>query len=666
VPAGCQSLAVHWDLWNARNVITAKVSSVRARFKPMKGWPKGSHLAYAAAISVIVIIAIVGFFGKYAFDDSYIGFANAQNLAMGRGFVFSPGQPGLSTSAPLAVFIYAFFFHYLRWDIVFQSQLLSALSVIAIAIFSYAIAWRLACARVAALVSVTLTASPLVLVLWSHESLPAMALSLAAVYCVLTDRTETGALCLGLAALFRAESLILLPLLAWSLSRRDLRATGTFIVITFLPYAIWTAYAMITFHTIFTQSLSAREAQFYYAYPWSYLQGLYLRPQELYSELIELRFIRALFLPIVGLGVVSFLALRRWRTIYTYILIWAALTTAVYLVFGLPFVFWFGLQLPVVIAALVGVLAHEPADSTPMRFLVRGLAVVIFGLNLIAFTRLIFVPGLKFWSTRPPIEMTVEPKIKDNNYYRLALWFRHHAAADASIAYPEIGQLRYYSQRVIVDYIGLGTPGVAQQLRDWNPIWAFERYRPTYYLQQTGARYWFVYVNPTEYDWFTRAYEPVAHLNFTGPYHNHYVIWKLTRPSFIPSPETVDKRAPRYLIQESPTAIAFRVRPTSATAAFDIRMTGRCPQGAIDVTQGSRMLATRRVTVASVGAERVRIAGEVPADQWATVRLEECTNVRLYPPLALRTPFQLYTGGRRNRAPIDDALTIYDRANHAI
>ena len=55
----------------------------------------------ALLVASLVLAGGVGLgFAPASYDDGYITYRYADNLARGRGFVFNPGEPVLGTSAP--------------------------------------------------------------------------------------------------------------------------------------------------------------------------------------------------------------------------------------------------------------------------------------------------------------------------------------------------------------------------------------------------------------------------------------------------------------------------------------------------------------------------------------------------------------------------------------
>jgi hypothetical protein len=65
-------------------------------------------------------------------------------------------------------------------------------------------------------------------------------------------------------------------------------------------------------------------------------------------------------------------------------------------------------------------------------------------------------------------------------YRALGLWLRDHTAASASVAAVEIGTLGWYSERPIVDIVGLVSPDNARFLGERRFDAWLERYTPDY------------------------------------------------------------------------------------------------------------------------------------------------------------------------------------------
>jgi hypothetical protein len=67
-------------------------------------------------------------------------------------------------------------------------------------------------------------------------------------------------------------------------------------------------------------------------------------------------------------------------------------------------------------------------------------------------------------------------------YIPAAIWVRDHSTPDQTVASSEIGLIGWYSERPMIDYLGLFTPSLATKFfhRDW--LYWVRRYQPDFYL----------------------------------------------------------------------------------------------------------------------------------------------------------------------------------------
>jgi hypothetical protein len=177
--------------------------------------------------------------------------------------------------------------------------------------------------------------------------------------------------------------------------------------------------------------------------------------------------------------------------------------------------------------------------------------------------------------------------IASNPYRELGEWFAHHTKPHDSIGFSEFGQLRYYSNRNIVEYLGLVTPGATERLRLDNPMWAYEKYRPNWIVDATVNR---LFVDPTEYDWFANAYLPaitiVSRAEPRDPDRSRFTIYRLTHPNHVPPAMDLDTHLQRESLTHSANGISLRFLPGStATSAVEFRAwaPAECPRARIAV-----------------------------------------------------------------------------------
>jgi hypothetical protein len=650
---------------------------------------------YAAGVALASIFAGAPFFGNYALDDSFVGYANAQNLARGFGFAFNPGERLLTTSAPLVVPLYAAGAA-LHADIVQLAQIVSAIALVACGLLGYRVALRFAPPAGAFCAAFVLVTSPMVVLLWSHETLVWLALTLAALELTLLRRLPAGALALGLSALARPEALFVAPFLLALVQRdRGRRATLRYALVAALPFALWAAYALPTFGTVFSESIAAKRAQLLYGGV-PYLSGLWTHYLYLYAGAVSNGVAGVLLFALPFALWAAFLA-RATRGPALALALWFSLLSAFYIAVQVHFFVWFGVQAAVLTAFAAGapwarsslrsakstgssVSARSsggggestsggsetpsslasPAAKKPSPILVLGRlgALCIVGVNLLFLGSLYRSADLKYSIDG----MLVLPHVGDNNYFRLARYTGARTAPGDSIAYPEIGQLRYYSDRTIVDFDGLATPGVAAHMQRGDTIWAFERYRPTVFID--AELHWANIVDPPEYDWFARAYAQRETVNFPPePGKDRFTFYRLVDATKIPPPDELDDGA---RVTVAPDGLHFAVTPsTQRTSALEVRLDPRlCPRGHIAVSwlasRSPSKIATNanetphsgiafglsKIAIApspfrDVVRYRVPVRPPVPGESYGG-QLVGCARGALAPPFLPRSGFQLF------------------------
>jgi hypothetical protein len=597
--------------------------------------------AVASALAALGSCAL--FFGNYALDDSFVGYANAQNLARGLGFAFNPGERLLTTSAPLVVPFYAAGAT-LGIDIVTLGQIVSALALVASALLAYRIALRIAPAFGAFSAAFVLVTSPFVVLLWSHESLVWLALALGAIELSLERRFVGGALVLGLSGLARPEAIFVAPfLLGWVYRAAGRRATVRYALFAAIPFLLWAAFALPVFGTVFSQSIAAKHAQMLYGGV-PYASGLVAHYIYLYANTTSE--VAAAFL-LLALALTSAAALRTpaTREATASLVIWFALLSAFYIVAQVHFFVWFGIQAAVVTAFLAGAAWAAPASL--LGRLGKLGALCILAVNALFIASLARDAGSKYSLDG----MLVLPHVEHNNYYRLAQFARAHTQPSDTLAYPEIGQLRYYGERTIVDFDGLATPGVARAMERGDTIWAFERYRPTVFID--AERHWANIVDPPEYDWFARAYVRGETLVLPPePGKDHFTFYRLVNAAAVPPPDVLERDAD---VETGADGLSFRASPSGETAALEVRLDARrCSNGRI-VVAPARGPATTVPIVATPFRHtvRVRVALDRSAEPPFDGRIEGCAAGALAPPLLPRFGFLLFEKPRVRGSPAD-------------
>jgi hypothetical protein len=642
---------------------------------PQQERVRRSGLSPADGIALVLLAGLVGlvvagFFHVYALDDSYIGYDNAQNLAAGNGFAFNPGERILTTSAPLAVFLYAALSRTTGADVVEIAQIVALLACLCIAGFGYFLARRMVPPLGAFVAAATLICTPFVSLLWSHEAYLSLALVVAGVYLVARGRHFWGASLLGLAALFRPEALLAVMLAAYSVQiATNSRRKAAYVLLAGLaPFLIWAVGAYIYFGTFISQTLAAKQAQLGYAAIGPYLWGA-LR----FSTSVE-----RLALPSAPASAIWVAVLICWLTaaarhaitrVHLAVIGWALILTLGYIIAGLPIFLWYCVQFGVVLALTPIVAWSRSKPSLPaatdrlMNIVGKGSAVAILILSVAIPTAIAAKPR----RIDNLNSFAVQARYHESAYLAIGGWLRERSSPLDSIAYPEIGQLRYYSQRPIVDFEGAVNAGVAAHLRVGDAIWAFKRYRPALYIDSKG---WHSFVNPLEYDWFSAAYRQVGVAKYVGTREHVLVVYRLVAPAAMPPVDELDPNNDVKSAGSTNSAAFVSFDPSRPRLdSVDLRIVAPrgCARGQITLASASGVAIWNRsfVLKSSMTPIRVTISGDSilgSAGQTYRVALEGCPDLKLAPRRKLRkfSPFVV------DNPPVQDgaaayALSVYER-----
>ena len=106
-----------------------------------------------------------------------------------------------------------------------------------------------------------------------------------------------------------------------------------------------------------------------------------------------------------------------------------------------------------------------------------------------------------------------------------------------TVAYLEIGQIGYYSDRIIIDTIGVVTPSVIPHFKKGNNIWVYLYYKPDYIIYNPIFNGW---MSPlVTSSWFKKSYIKITEIREPG-YPAPLVIYKKVNESKIPPPMNID------------------------------------------------------------------------------------------------------------------------------
>lgn len=502
------------------------------------------QVACAALVTLLVAaVMVMGFaLHRLAVDDAYITYRYAQNLALGRGFTYNPDRPILSTTAPLYALTLAA--GTLVWpDTPALANTLSAVALGLAATLLYTLGRREGNLWTDALAALLLAAYPLLWLSLGLETAAFLALSLGAIVAYRRDQLLRTAALLALAALVRGDGLVLAAVLVadhalgalgsrrsagrtqaeapevtagnpgsgwW---RRLLNAALVFLAVL-LPLVLWLTWQ---FGSPLPATLKAKVAQSelgitgFYAHT-TYLQGLAILARARFAQAP----LYALFVPAVIAGLIAMWRQAPWVRL---LVGWGGAYLAGYALLGVTPYYWYYAPLVPGLAsvAALGVVETGRWLSTrlgeprkPFKALAPAFA-SLWALALLASlaqSDCAMVRALD--GSVPPPEDPVSkvlPEAKASSYRRAGEWLREHTPTSAVVGVTEVGIMGYYSQRHMVDFLGLLEPEVAQALGRGDLYYALLRYQPDY-LALTGVSPLYAYDLRAD-PWFQVAYQPV-------------------------------------------------------------------------------------------------------------------------------------------------------------
>ena len=353
------------------------------------------------------------------------------------------------------------------------------------------------------LAAISLIASPFVVMLWSHESLLCLVAAIAAANCIIRGRIVSGAFLFALATLLRQEALIFMVLSAVGLWRiRGIRPAITFTSVAVAPFLCWSAYAIVTFGTVFSSTMAVKIAMGENGHFEPFLLGLanymsycfWLEAPTFWGAII-----------IFGMLALSLIARllekKPLPRIASTIVIGSLITCSIYVAVRSAFFAWFCIPVALVIAVIVALPWSTRNGTEAFSARIKSNLQIGVSVSVIAL-HFLFLFHLTSGSFADESLVGIFPgaQFRDSGFVALGKFFDRTLAANDSILYPEPGQLRYYSNRTLIDSQGLTHPGVVGYYRTGHPELTIERYRPTVILEDAHIKY----PHPS---WFDRAYQ---------------------------------------------------------------------------------------------------------------------------------------------------------------
>ncbi len=429
------------------------------------------------ALSTIVGLILFWFLRQRGYDDPYITYRYALNLANGNGFVYNPGVATLSTTAPLFGLILTPI-ALIDWPIPLVANLIGCLSHAtgALALWRLGQEWNDELTAGAAALLYLLF--PLPLTTLGSETLPAMALTLwIFVWAARGQQWLTGTFA-GLLVWLRPDGILvgplaLLLLTITSKSWRDWRRW---------PWSaglIWSSIVMVGVGLAWLVYGAPLPVTLYAKQQQALIPGFYDFGDRLWVTL-QNHFAQPFYQMVFILAIIGLIAsVRSWR--WLFLIGWATLYGLAYTLLHVAGYFWY-------VAPLIAGLS--PAFGLGVQLICRWLR-RIGGPWLWRIGIAVIFGGATIWLSGAVyrISQQIDPRL--TVYREAGEWLANNTPPNASVATLEIGIIGYYAQRPMIDFAGLLQTDIAARLGSGgfgaSAQYAIEHYRPAYLVLQEQA-----------------------------------------------------------------------------------------------------------------------------------------------------------------------------------
>jgi len=535
----------------------------------MSGERRISSIYFRRAVWILVaggLAALAGacFHGS-TFDDPFITYRVARNIALGQGWVYNAGENINPVTSPLHTLLLAFLYYIFCIDLPLLGSFLT-ITGLAVAGFLF----PFFCDREknpagAYLAGLAVLLYPYLIQSMGMETGLLLAVVMLALFFYHKERTTAAGVMLGLALLLRFDAAILagLVLLHYLYHRR--KAPPLLSLAAFsLVLVPWLLFSVIYFGELLPHTLGVKLAQSrsggHWGGEWMFMRAFF---GVLASFLGKPDVTGLLVWAVAAAGAVH--VVKSASSVPRIIAVWAVLHVIAYgLVLRVPPYTWYFAPVYLALAMLLGLgagaLSARLADykyggnvllTAALVFVVIWLAgkalpgfsplerwfnpvhlghalgylaLVIGGITF-SFdyfrTKGYSKASIAFWIALAAffphhlngyLQMTHGPGSQYVFYRKAAEWIDKNHPHAKTVGAHEIGVLGYFlKDKKIIDQCGIPTPGAAEALGRGNMTWWVKEYRPDVLVLHCSSKWWKEVEGPLlEADWFRKAYHPSA------------------------------------------------------------------------------------------------------------------------------------------------------------
>ncbi len=462
---------------------------------------------------------------QFRLDDSFITYRYAQNAARGAGLVYNEGDVTLSTTAPLyAVLLAALSFVVPDFHVL--GGLLGAVSIGMGGWLLYELLPSRISTPIRIWAGLIYTLSSVLWLALGMETALWMTLVLAAIRLAQLERWLAAGLLIGLATLTRPDAALpgaLLGLMAvgtivnrFNIRTRWWQPLPAYALAAIIPVVIFGVWAWATYGSPLPLTLGAKSAQAALGITGFGIfvdtgEGLGLIAESLFSQ--SSLYVTFALLALFGLS--SRLAPVAWL-----VMLWAVLHFLAYTLLGVaPYRWYYVPLLPALIVLMAFGLETIYARLLARKITIAPALVAVMALfpllaEVNSFVRIADI------MERGGTPDAMLPIVDWDAYRQVGAWLRTQTPLDATVGLAEVGQVGFYAERWMTDYLGLLQPEAVGMLERGDLYSWLVGYAPDYLVFQRFRQGLMVLYNHYigEDAWFLASYQQVA--EFDDPrYH---------------------------------------------------------------------------------------------------------------------------------------------------
>lgn len=473
------------------------------------------------ALSCVITIRM----NDTSYDDAFITYRCAHNLATGHGLAYNLGETESATTTPFYALILAGLGRITAIDrIPLWGSILCGVSLFLLALFTLLHARQEKQPGVAWVVIAFLFFNPFLESVWGGESLLCLALSLGAFYFYFRPLRILPAIFCFLAFLTRGEGLLPIGVMVGHSLFKHKRLPWIEILVFMVLMASWYPASHLLGAGFLPNTLSAKMAQMqsgafgpFVKTTLDWYQAFLLGSPAFPS--IQPSLILMVIPLLAGVGALFCLLhpMERWGCI----LIALFLYVAGYSILAVPFYAWYAFPIYYGLILLAGIGFHKiwqtlhslNLSNVALRNVLKAVLVGILVVTL----------GTAWKYTVQTLQAA--PSDVRRMYTQAGLWLKHNTPTNASVGFFEIGFVGYYSERRMIDPVGLVNANVLVHVAQGDFTWALKHYEPDYILL-TPARWVSRIGKIREEEWFKARYALATTIGVPGYYDSPLSIYR--------------------------------------------------------------------------------------------------------------------------------------------